>query len=91
MVFGDCSTVVNPSAQSFTVGIGQAPFQLWQPRKDSSLTPAMGNLMAGATAKTQIPLELQGEPCDICGAPTLEIHCKVICKNCGYIRDCSDP
>ena len=47
--------------------------------------------MAGTTAKAEIPIEIQGDPCDICGAPTLEIHCKVICRNCGYVRDCSDP
>lgn len=41
------------------------------------------------TSPSNIPF--YGEPCDICGAPTIEIHCKVICKNCGYIRDCSDP
>jgi len=29
--------------------------------------------------------------CDVCGGPTLEIRCKVICKRCGYTRDCSDP
>ncbi len=31
------------------------------------------------------------EPCDVCGAPTFERHCKVICRRCGYTRDCSDP
>jgi len=31
------------------------------------------------------------EPCDVCGAPTYEIRCKVICNRCGYTRDCSDP
>src|SRR5712691_10601472 len=28
---------------------------------------------------------------DVCGGPTLEIRCKVVCKRCGYTRDCSDP
>ncbi len=32
-----------------------------------------------------------GEPCDLCGGATLEIKCKIICRNCGYTRDCSDP
>jgi len=31
------------------------------------------------------------EPCDVCGASTVEIRCKVICNRCGYTRDCSDP
>lgn len=33
----------------------------------------------------------QAPTCEICGAPVLERHCKVICLNCGYTRDCSDP
>jgi len=32
-----------------------------------------------------------GEPCDVCGGPTFELHCKVICRRCGYTRDCGDP
>jgi hypothetical protein len=30
-------------------------------------------------------------PCELCGAPVLERHCKIVCRNCGYMRDCSDP
>lgn len=29
--------------------------------------------------------------CDLCGAPMIERHCKIVCRNCGYQRDCSDP
>lgn len=29
--------------------------------------------------------------CELCGGPTLERHCKIVCLNCGYQRDCSDP
>lgn len=32
-----------------------------------------------------------GITCDLCGAPMLERHCKLICVRCGYQRDCSDP
>jgi hypothetical protein len=35
--------------------------------------------------------DLAGEPCDVCGFATYEVRCKVICKQCGYVRDCSDP
>ena len=28
--------------------------------------------------------------CDVCEATCLEIHCKIICRKCGYTRDCSD-
>ncbi len=49
--------------------------------------------MAYAVTKAPpaMPTELRSEPCDACGAPTFELRCKVICRNCGYIRDCSDP
>jgi len=33
----------------------------------------------------------EGECCDICGVPMLDVHCKLICRNCGFMRDCSDP
>lgn len=29
--------------------------------------------------------------CELCGGPVLDRHCKVVCLNCGYQRDCSDP
>ena len=29
--------------------------------------------------------------CDICNTTMLEMKCKIICPNCGYTRDCSDP
>jgi GNAT superfamily N-acetyltransferase len=29
--------------------------------------------------------------CDVCGGPTYELHCKIICRVCGFTRDCSDP
>lgn len=29
--------------------------------------------------------------CELCGGPTKEVHCKIICLNCGFKRDCSDP
>lgn len=29
--------------------------------------------------------------CDLCGAPMLNLHCKLSCGRCGYKRDCSDP
>ena len=29
--------------------------------------------------------------CAVCGGPTYELHCKIICRTCGFTRDCSDP
>ncbi len=31
------------------------------------------------------------EKCILCGGETEENKCKIICKNCGWKRDCSDP
>jgi hypothetical protein len=31
------------------------------------------------------------ERCWVCGAVTREIKCKIVCPNCGFTRDCSDP
>jgi len=55
--------------------------------------PRMGFPMAETVARPKPPIspELQGDPCDVCGSPTIEIRCKVICRKCGYVRDCSDP
>ncbi len=29
--------------------------------------------------------------CELCGGPVLDRHCKIVCLNCGFQRDCSDP
>lgn len=29
--------------------------------------------------------------CDLCGSIMLERHCRLVCTQCGYQRDCSDP
>lgn len=29
--------------------------------------------------------------CDRCGYPVDDRQCKIICPNCGCMRDCSDP
>lgn len=30
--------------------------------------------------------------CDICNSDhVIKLHCKIICRNCGATRDCSDP
>jgi len=31
------------------------------------------------------------EECEVCGAEMFGLHCKLVCPNCGYRRDCSDP
>jgi len=29
--------------------------------------------------------------CERCGERMHEIHCKIVCDNCGRSRDCTDP
>ncbi|HEU4367554.1 MAG TPA: hypothetical protein VFV05_04900 [Methylomirabilota bacterium] len=29
--------------------------------------------------------------CERCGERMEERQCKIVCRNCGYWRDCSDP
>ena len=29
--------------------------------------------------------------CEVCGSEMYGVHCKLVCPNCGYRRDCSDP
>jgi hypothetical protein len=31
------------------------------------------------------------EECELCGTEMFGLHCKLVCLNCGYRRDCSDP
>lgn len=29
--------------------------------------------------------------CDLCGRLMIEWHCELMCTNCGFRRDCTDP
>lgn len=42
-------------------------------------------------APDERPAALDEQRCDLCGAPLLEWHCRLICTACGFQRDCSDP
>lgn len=44
-----------------------------------------------ADSPTPPPRRPDGLDCEICGARMYERSCKIICPNCGYTRDCSDP
>ncbi|MBI2580864.1 hypothetical protein HYV85_03580 [Candidatus Woesearchaeota archaeon] len=39
----------------------------------------------GKNKKTYEP-----ERCARCGTPVVETHCRVLCTNCGFMRDCND-
>ena len=38
--------------------------------------------------KREIPLVHE---CELCGTVMFDHNCKIVCPNCGYKRDCSDP
>lgn len=40
---------------------------------------------------TEPPDHTASVVCELCGGPVLDRHCKILCLNCGYQRDCSDP
>ncbi len=47
--------------------------------------------MSEEPQQIQEPVEPPGEECEVCGTEMYGLHCKLICPNCGYRRDCSDP
>ena len=49
-----------------------------------------GQSPAGPNERT-VPPEEQIFYCDLCGNQMLNLHCKLVCEQCGYKRDCSDP
>jgi hypothetical protein len=65
------------------------------PMPGSRDEPGGGTPDDAATAAgqpTERPTAAPGSPlCDLCGAPMRESHCKLVCDQCGYTRDCSDP
>ena len=45
-------------------------------------------ILQAQTTEVQQPA---GEDCEVCGTEMYGLHCKLVCPNCGYRRDCSDP
>ena len=38
------------------------------------------------------PIDIRDlQECEACGTKMYGLHCKIVCPNCGYKRDCSDP
>jgi hypothetical protein len=53
-------------------------------------TPAVSEEQTQQEQAPEAP-EPSGEVCEACGAKMFGVHCKLVCPNCGYRRDCSDP
>ena len=54
-------------------------------------TAGAGQARTTGPSKEEIPAEEQVFYCDLCGNQMLNLHCKLVCEQCGYKRDCSDP
>jgi len=66
------------------------------PPKDSPADPRRDDADAADTDADGEGASPDDEPtgttlCDLCGGPMMEVHCKYVCVQCGYTRDCSDP
>lgn len=48
-------------------------------------------LMRAARPPMPRPVGGKWYTCDFCGYQMLDLHCKLRCEQCGFIRDCSDP
>jgi ribosomal protein L37E len=44
-----------------------------------------------AEGREASPAAPPAEACEVCGGAMYGLHCKLVCSNCGYRRDCSDP
>jgi predicted RNA-binding Zn-ribbon protein involved in translation (DUF1610 family) len=51
----------------------------------SQPTPEFGRPVTRSAASEPVHI------CERCGERMDERKCKIICPNCGYYRDCSDP
>ena len=56
----------------------------------SQSTAASAGPVDDRTSAISVP-EVDAPACDLCGARMIERHCRIVCPQCGYTRDCSDP
>ncbi len=61
------------------------------PPPERTYTPHMDEIIESTQKQVSEALEPCGEECEVCGSEMYGLHCKLICPNCGYRRDCSDP
>jgi ribosomal protein L32 len=58
------------------------------PLPEPEAQPAPGPVRARFFERREIPTV---HDCELCGAVMFDHNCKIVCPNCGYKRDCSDP
>jgi ribosomal protein L37E len=51
-----------------------------------------GRRPAEGARHSEGPIDVRDQQeCEACGTKMYGLHCKIVCPNCGYKRDCSDP
>ncbi|MCC7361372.1 MAG: hypothetical protein IT317_17935 [Anaerolineales bacterium] len=64
------------------------------PADDKAAAEPVASKTPPRAAATDHPAKLNPAAdavCWCCGGQTLKRHCKIVCANCGFLRDCSDP
>jgi rubrerythrin len=60
--------------------------------KPAPQEPAPAAPPPAASARFFTPREIPSvHECELCGTVMYDHNCKIVCPNCGYKRDCSDP
>ena len=81
----DASASVSRAGETARSGAADAP------ERDA----AQGDAGRAETLPHGSPYRLREVPsthtCECCGTVMYDSHCKIVCPNCGYKRDCSDP
>lgn len=49
------------------------------------------NIKSPKESPTEETLDYPVQICEVCETEMYGLHCKIVCPNCGYKRDCSDP
>lgn len=67
----------------------------WCARINAHRAPAPEPVPPPAGPPAPAPLKRREIPsvhvCELCGTTMYDHNCKIVCPNCGYKRDCSDP
>lgn len=51
--------------------------------------PAIGARLL--TVESVVQHAMTRQTCPRCGMGLFRVHCKLVCEQCGVVRDCSDP
>lgn len=88
-----CERINAPRPASPDAGAAAPP-----PEPEPAAGPAPGRVTAPTSPSTAArtsfftPREIPAEHlCERCGTIMYDHNCKIVCPNCGYKRDCSDP